>query len=261
MNSFIEIWDRFTDYFVSLYQNSIAELAVFTFVFAALFFGIHLFFNFRMKYWRKRIPLVVGGWGTRGKSGTERLKAALFNAVGLGVVSKTTGCEAMFLQAYPYGPMKEMFLFRPYDKATIWEQTNVVRIAGRLKTDVMLWECMGLTPAYVRILQRCWMKDDFSTITNTYPDHEDLQGPAGINIPEVIGCFIPEKSHLLTSEETMLPILNTEAELRKTSLQPITWLEAGLIPQDILQRFPYEEHPYNIALVAGLAEKLGIDRD
>jgi hypothetical protein len=65
-------------------------------------------------------PLVVGGWGTRGKSGTERLKAALFNAVGLGVVSKT-GCEAMFLHAHPFGPMKEMFLFRP-TTATIWNK-------------------------------------------------------------------------------------------------------------------------------------------
>jgi poly-gamma-glutamate synthase PgsB/CapB len=261
MNSLIETWSRFQNYFASLYQNSIVELAVFAFVFSALFFGLHLFYNARLKYWRKRIPLVIGGWGTRGKSGTERLKAALFNAVGLGVVSKTTGCEAMFLQAYPFGPMKEMFLFRPYDKATIWEQVNVVRLAGRLKTDVMLWECMGLTPAYVRVLQRSWMCDQFSTITNTYPDHEDLQGPAGINIPEVIGCFIPEKSTVITSEETMLPILATEAELRQSSLHPITWLEAGMIPSDILQRFPYEEHPYNIALVVGLAEKLGIERD
>jgi poly-gamma-glutamate synthase PgsB/CapB len=254
-------WDRFRDYFVSLYQNSLPELAVFTAAFTALFFGLHLYFNARLKYWRKRIPLVVGGWGTRGKSGTERLKAALFNAMGLGVVSKTTGCEAMFLQAYPFGPMKEMFLFRPYDKATIWEQIDVVRLAGRLKTDVMLWECMGLTPAYVRILQRSWMRDEFSTITNTYPDHEDLQGPAGINIPEVIGCFIPQKSTVITSEEQMLPILATEAEQHKTALHPVTWLEAGLIPGDILQRFPYEEHPYNIALVLGLAERMGINRD
>jgi len=254
-------WDRFQDYFTSLYQNSIPELAAFTLTFAVIFFGLHLFFNARLKYWRMRIPLVVGGWGTRGKSGTERLKAALFNAVGLGVVSKTTGCEAMFIQSYPFGPMKEISLFRPYDKATIWEQLNVVRMAGRLKTDVMLWECMGLTPSYVKILQRSWMRDDFSTITNTYPDHEDLQGPAGINIPEVMGCFIPKKSTLLTSEEQMLPILASEAEQNQTTLQPVTWLEAGMIPDDVLRRFPYEEHPYNIALVLSLADQLGIDRD
>ncbi len=48
---------------------------------------------------RKAIPLSVGGWGTRGKSGTERLKAALFQAFRYDVVVKTTGCEAMFIHA------------------------------------------------------------------------------------------------------------------------------------------------------------------
>jgi poly-gamma-glutamate synthase PgsB/CapB len=254
-------WDRFQNYFVSLYQNSILELAVFTFAFALVFFSIHLFFNARLRRWRRRIPLVIGGWGTRGKSGTERLKAALFNAMGMGVVSKTTGCEAMFLHAHPFGQLKEISLFRPYDKATIWEQVNVVRLAGRLKTDVVLWECMGLTPSYVQILQRSWMQDDFATITNTYPDHEDLQGPAGINIPEVMGRFIPRNSTLITSEEQMLPVLASEADRVHTNLEAVTWLEAGLIPEDVLQRFPYEEHPYNIALVLRLAAQLGIKRD
>lgn len=257
----VELWDRMSDYFFSLYQNSIQELGIFILGFVVLFFGLHLWSNFRLRQARRRIPLVVGGWGTRGKSGTERLKAALFNAAGYGLVSKTTGCEAMFLQAYPFGEMAEMFLFRPYDKATIWEQANVVRIAARLETDVLLWECMGLTPSYVRILQHRWMRDDYSTITNTYPDHEDIQGPAGINIPEVIGCFIPERSVLVTSEEQMFPILGSIAESAGTRVYRTTWLEAGLIPSDILQRYPYEEHPNNIALVLSLAERLGIERD
>ena len=41
---------------------------------------------------------------------------------------------------------------------------------------------MGLTPAYVDVLQRQWTQDDLATITNTYPDHEDLQGPSGFNV-------------------------------------------------------------------------------
>ena len=51
--------------------------------------------------------------------------------IGYDVVSKTTGCEAMFLHAHALGAMREMFLFRPYDKATIWEQRDVVRLADR----------------------------------------------------------------------------------------------------------------------------------
>ena len=210
---------------------------------------------------RKKIPLVIGGWGTRGKSGTERIKAALLNALGFGIVSKTSGCEAMFLHAHPYGDVKEMFLFRPYDKATIWEQHNLVCLAEQLNCEVFLWECMGLTPSYVELLQRQWMRDDIATITNTYPDHEDLQGPAGINIPQVMTKFIPPQSTLLTSEEQMYPILESAARELGTDIHSIDWLQSGILPPDVLERFPYDEHPFNIALVLKMADELEIPRD
>ena len=253
--------ERFRDYFFSVYQNSLFDLAVFLAGLGGLFFGHHLYLNVRVRRARRRLPLSIGGWGTRGKSGTERLKAALFNALGFAVISKTTGCEAMFLHADPYGPLTEMFLYRPYDKATIWEQTQVLRLADQLGAEAFLWECMGLNPSYVYILQRQWMRDDLATITNAYPDHEDIQGPAGFNIPEVMTEFIPERATLLTSEEQMLPILRDAATALGTRIRTVGWLEAGLLTPDILARFPYEEHPYNIALALALAEELGVERD
>jgi len=41
----------------------------------------------------------------------------------------------------------------------------------------------------------------------------------------------------------------------------VGWLEAGMLTPEVLERFPYQEHPYNIALVLSLAEELGMDRD
>ncbi len=249
------------EYFFSVYENTLYELSVFLVLVMTFFFGRHLYINHTIRKARERLPLVIGGWGTRGKSGTERIKAALFNALGYSVVSKTTGTEAMFLHGYRYGELGEMFLFRPYDKATIWEQADLVRLADRLKTDVFLWECMALTPSYVRVLQQDWMRDDIATITNTYPDHEDLQGPAGINIPEVMTEFIPENSTLITSEEHMRPVLRADAMSKGTQMKSTGWLESGLLTDDILQRFPYDEHPNNIALVLSMADELGIERD
>jgi poly-gamma-glutamate synthase PgsB/CapB len=185
----------------------------------------------------------------------------VFSALGHPLISKTTGNEAMFLHAHAFGEVREMFLFRPYDKATIWEQLDLAVLASRLGAKVFLWECMGLTPAYVRVLQRHWMRDDIGTITNTYPDHEDVQGPAGRNIPEVMTNFIPEDALLITSEEQMRPILAEAAHELDTAVDTVGWLEAGLIPQEFLARFPYEEHPYNIALVTRMAQRLGISPD
>src|SRR3546814_17442539 len=82
----------------------------------------------------------------------------------------------MFRHGSSCGDLTEMFLFRPYDKATIWEQFSLLRTSRGLKAQVFLWECMGLNPSYVRVLQQDWMRDDIGTITNTYPDHEDVQG-------------------------------------------------------------------------------------
>lgn len=254
-------WERLRDYFFSVYQNSLFDLGVFLSVLGALFVGKHLYSNYRTRIARQRLALAIGGWGTRGKSGTERLKAALLNGLGLAVFSKTTGCEAMFLYADPYGTLREIYLYRPYDKATIWEQTDVLRMAMDLHSEVFLWECMGLGPSYVNVLQRQWMHDDVSTITNTYPDHEDVQGPAGYNIAEVMTEFIPQRALLLTSEEQMLPILRDAATRLGTRTAHVGWLEAGLLTPDILSRFPYEEHPYNIALVLRLAEEMGVEAD
>jgi len=253
--------ERIKNYFFSAYDNTIFDLTVFIALAMLGFVGHHLYVNWRMHAARNGIPLVIGGWGTRGKSGTERLKAAMFNAQGYSIVSKTSGCEAMFLYSPPYGELRELFLFRPYDKATIWEQFDVVRLARRLGGEVFLWECMALTPAFVRLLQRAWMRDDLVTLTNTFPDHEDLQGPAGINIPEVMTNFIPRGKILLTTEEQMRPILQDAADALGTELKGVGWLESGLIPADILARFPYQEHPDNIALVAALGHELGIGFD
>ncbi len=256
-----EIWQQFNSYFFSVYQNTLRHLAIFLMVILLWFLGRHIWVNARMRRTRAALPLVIGGWGTRGKSGTERIKAALINSLGYSLVSKTTGNEAMFLYGFPFGPVKEMFFFRPYDKATIWEQEYLARVATKLKGDVFLWECMGLTPGYVKVLQRHWMRDDISTITNTYPDHEDLQGPAGRNIPEVMTNFIPRKGRLLTTEEQMRPILAAAARVLGTEMDSVGWLEAGMLPADTLRRFPYEEHPLNIALVLRMAKDIGVDED
>ncbi|MFI3188684.1 hypothetical protein BCS42_05245 [Crenothrix sp. D3] len=259
--SLSSLWTDFKDYFVSVYDSSLAELAVFMVISIAYFMGKNIVLYRQILAARNRLPLVLGGWGTRGKSGTERIKAALINALGHSIISKTTGCEAMFLHAHPFGTLREMFLFRPYDKATIWEQHALVLLADKLNCEVFLWECMGLTPSYVDILQRQWMRDDISTITNTYPDHEDIQGPAGVNIPEVMTNFIPHNKSLITSEEQMCPILRAAAKQRNTRFRSVGWLEAGLLADDVLARFPYDEHPFNIALVLALGDELGVDHD
>ena len=250
---------RFSDYFGSAFENSLEQLVLFAGAILLFVLGKHLYANFTFRRARKKIPITIGGWGTRGKSGTERLKAALIGVMGHGLVSKTTGCEAMFIHANPLGEPLEIPLFRPYDKATIWEQHNLIRMASRMNPSVFLWECMALTPSYVDVLQRQWTCDDLCTITNAYPDHEDVQGPAGYNVAQTISGFVPLNSHLISTEQVMRPYIVDSCREANTSFHGVGWLESGLITEDVLNRFPYKEHPDNIALVATLGDELGCD--
>jgi poly-gamma-glutamate synthase PgsB/CapB len=246
-------------YFVSVSANSQQALAYFLAGLAA--FGLVMAYlkNQQVARARAAIPLVIGGWGTRGKSGTERLKAGLLHGLGYSVFAKTTGCEAMFIHAPPRGPAREIYSFRPYGKATIWEQRELLRLAAQLRSDVFLWECMALSPAYVEVLQHSWMRDDLSTITNAYPDHEDIQGPAGVDVAHVIAGFVPTRGRLVTSEINFLPVMREAARGRSTTVIAIEDLAGELLPPDLLALFPYDEHPRNIALVARLAVELGLD--
>lgn len=257
----LSLFNRFTAYFTSLFENSLEELVLFAVLALMLVMAKHFWANYSFRKSRQRIPMSIGGWGTRGKSGTERLKAALFSVMGYSLVSKTTGCEAMFIHTFAFGEPLEIPLFRPYDKATIWEQKNLVNMAGKMNASVFLWECMALNPDYVNVLQKQWMLDDLATITNTYPDHEDIQGPAGYDVAETISGFVPTRSTLITTEEQMLPYVERRCFDSETELQRVGWLESGLITEDILARFPYQEHPDNIALVARMAENLGVSHE
>ena len=258
MPDFEQLAREYTRYFGSAYENSLHHLVIFVTLFLAFFVVKHWLSNMAVRRARRAIPISIGGWGTRGKSGTERLKAALIGAMGYGLVSKTTGCEAMFIQAHAFGEPLEIPLFRPYDKATIWEQADILKLASKLKPAVFLWECMGLTPAYVEVLSRQWTCDDLATITNTYPDHEDLQGPAGYDVATTISGFVPRKSHVITTEEEMRPLVAESCRRVGSSLRGVGWLESGLITDDVQDRFPYKEHPNNIALVSAMGDELGV---
>lgn len=241
--------------------NTLPQLAVFSVLVGAGWATMAAVRQQRARAARGRVPLVIGGWGSRGKSGVERLKAALFHELGYPVLSKTTGNEAMVVVGLPGREPVEIFLYRPYDRASIVEQREVLHLADRLGVQVLLWECMALNPRYVDILQQDWMRDDLTTITNTYPDHEDIMGPSGIDVAEAIARVLPRDARAVTAEQAMTPVLAAEARRRGTQLDALSPEAWELLPADVLARFPYHEHPRNIALVVALGRSLGIRSD
>ncbi|WP_437795167.1 capsule biosynthesis protein CapB [Sorangium sp. So ce693] len=258
----VPVWiDGFFSYLVSPAGNVPTQLAWIVFLVLAYMVLRAAWIAAQIERARRGIPLTIGGWGTRGKSGSERLKAALFHALRYDVVVKTTGCEAMFIHAMRDLPAQEIFIYRPYDKATIWEQRNILTAGRNLRAQVFLWECMALQPLFVDTLCSEWMRDEITTLTNAYPDHEDIQGPGGEDVARVIARFMPTDGLSFTTEEQMLPLLKDQAQRKGTNLVAIPPIDADLLPVDLLDRLPYQEHPRNVALVLALADHFGVDRE
>ena len=111
---------------------------------------------------------------------------------------------------------------------------------------------MALNPRYVNILQNDWMKDDFTTLTNAYPDHEDIQGPTGLDVAKTIAQFIPFQGHVITTEQHMTPILRQGAWERNSLLKEQSVLDWRLLGRDVLSMLPYNEHPKILHLCLGL---------
>lgn len=245
----------------ALDASTLTQLGIYAGVLGAGWLGSAVARQAAVRRSRSRIPLVIGGWGSRGKSGTERLKAGLFHELGYLTVSKTTGNEAMVVVGLPGRDPIELFLYRPYERASIVEQREVLHLGARLGAQVLLWECMALNPRYVEILQQDWMRDDLTTLTNTYPDHEDVQGPTGRDVADTIGRMMPRRAEALTTEQAMGPVLADRARDLDTELDIVPPEAWRLLPPDILARFPYAEHPRNIALVTALGARLDVPAD
>lgn len=210
---------------------------------------------------RQAIPLRIGNWGTRGKSSIARLEAALFAGLGYSVVCKTTGTEASLLYS-PGGESGTRLLnYRPLDKVSIHEHAQALELGCALGAQVFVWECMALRPEYVSQLQELWTQDHLSVITNAHADHEDVQGPTGRDVAEVISEFIPENALTLTAEKEMLPILKQSATARGTELIAVSAKAIQSVPNDWLDHISHQEHPANLALLAELAENLGVEFD
>ncbi len=252
------LWNDLKQYYFSIYGNTQTELVIFIMLFLAFLLFNHGRHLLKIRKIRNKIPLSIGGWGTRGKSGVERLKSALFYSLSFRLSCKTTGSESILLTTTPMKHLLELPIYRPYDKATIWEQANTLALVEKLHDDIFLWECMAVKPSYTEQLQAQWMRDDIATITNTFPDHENQQGPAGHNVAEVIAEFIPPNAKLVTAEVQLLPILRNKAKKLNTEFYHVDWEQGDTLPPKIISELPYTENVANINLLLKLSNILEI---
>ncbi len=135
---------------------------------------------------RKKLAHVVHVNGTRGKSTVSRLIEAGLRAGGLRVFCKTTGTDPMTIDVN--GCEQPI---RRRGKANIKEQITILRRAAAQDAQVLVVECMAITPEFQQASQHDILRADIGVITNVRRDHTDVMGDTLPQIAEALCHTVP----------------------------------------------------------------------
>jgi len=199
-----------------------------------------------------RIPVRVHVNGTRGKSSVTRLIAGGLRASGRRVFAKTTGTMARMID--PEG--REIDVYR-VGRPNIIEQTRVIRRAAEAGADVLVVECMAVSPELQPVTELRLVQSTVGVITNVRADHLDVMGPSVDDAAEALAQTLPLGGHAFTAERERVPFLERVARRRGTTLQVVD--DAGVTGAE-LAGFSYFEHAENVALALAVCGHLGVDR-
>ena len=195
---------------------------------------------------RRKIEHVVHVNGTRGKSTVSRLIEAGLRAEGLRVFCKTTGTDPMTIDV---NGCEEPI--RRRGKANIKEQIAILRRAAAQDAQVLVVECMAITPEFQQASQHDILRADIGVITNVRRDHTDVMGDTLPQIAEALCHTVPRGGVLLTAETVMAGQLKTAAEKNgsRCVCAEVQGDEGAL------------DFPENVALALAVCEELGVPRE
>ncbi len=137
------------------------------------------------------------------------------------------------------------------------EQTRIVRRAVEERAEVLVIECMAVSPELQPLSELRLIQSTVGVITNARADHLDVMGPTVDDVARALAQTLPLRGHAFTAERDRLDILRAVARERGTDLHSV---EAAGVTEIDLNGFDYVEHADNVALALAVCSHLGVDR-
>lgn len=203
--------------------------------------------------YRKKIPLVIHINGTRGKSSVTRLIAAGLRTGGKRTIAKTTGSAPRIILENG----EEIPIIR-YFGANIKEQLKIFGYAARRHAEVLVLECMAITPEYQWITGQKMVKSDIGVITNVRLDHLDVMGPGIKNVAFSLCNTLPKHGRAFTCEHKLFPLMEKIAKKQKVNLELV---ESNYATNEDMRGFSYIEHKDNVSLALKVCKACGVKRE
>ncbi|HPN89778.1 MAG TPA: poly-gamma-glutamate synthase PgsB [Bacilli bacterium] len=211
------------------------------------YLGYIVFERFYQKTLRKSFTHVIHVNGTRGKSTITRLIDAGVRNCGFRVFSKTTGTIPTIINT-----ANEQVVIKRLGLANIREQLKMMRLAQKEKAEVLVIECMAVSPELQYISQDKMLEADIAVITNVRLDHLQEMGSSLPEIASSLANVIPKAKHLVLGDAQFLNIFQEKAKKYHTEVH----VAEDFQKEDSLNTF-FE----NINIALEVAKVLGLDLD
>ncbi|RCW49846.1 poly-gamma-glutamate synthase PgsB [Halanaerobium sp. MA284_MarDTE_T2] len=221
-------------------------------VLAVIFIVLGIIERHKHKKNLSKIPYIIHINGIRGKSSTTRLTAGALRHAGFKVLAKITGSAARII--FSDGSEQEIIRHGP---PSISEQKKIVQLAVKENVDVLVIECMAISPEIQWSSENLFLNADYMVITNIRNDHLDKMGSSLTEIADTICLSLPYNAHVVSSEYHLYSFIKEKAEMRNN--QFISTRDI-IFSEDELKKFDKQVFSDNAACALKIARHFGIDR-
>ena len=182
-------------------------------VLSVLYVGYRVFEKLYNDKIRKSFKYVIHVNGIRGKSTTTRLVDAGFRKLGYKVFSKTTGTFPRIINTEGIEvPVKRM------GPANIREQLKMMRKAYKEHAEVVILECMAVSPELQEICEHKILHSNVTIITNVREDHIGEMGDTIEELAPALALTTPENGTLIIHDENYIDIFKEATKKNNSHL-------------------------------------------
>ena len=212
--------------------------------------------NRRLRRRRDRVPVRVLVTGSRGKSSTVRALHAALRTAGYRPYAKTTGTAAVEIR--PDGTERPTRRFGRPSVLEILRRMDAA-LGAPVPPDALIFECMAVQPALIRMVAGEMVDPDVVVITNVQVDHLEDEGSDPTEIAASLAEAVTPRSLVVTGETTpgalgAIELATTAAGAKLQIVHPDD-IETGLS-----FRMPFV-HPQNAAITLAITRALGVEDD